>query len=180
MIDINRRVNRRVDRRLAISLALAALPAVWLLRSSPARAQQAFRKFFPFLIDLDGWQGHTPDGMSMEMGNTSMLTAAREYHRGAAHIGVGVVIGPAAAGALAAGLNGMNIDTTEGHVITSTMDSFTVVRTFTIKEKSGVVLVRLGPSATFNFTYSGLTEDEAMPLAKKFDWKAIQTAALQA
>ncbi len=172
MIDINR--------RNAISLALAALPAAWLLRPSPARAQQAFRKFFPFLVDLDGWQGRTPDGMSMEMGNNSILTATREYHRDAAHITVAVVIGPAAAGALAAGLSGINVETSEGHMLTSTIDGFTVTRTFTIKEKSGAILVKVGPSAMFNLSYNGLTEDEAMGLAKRFDWKGIQAMVQQA
>lgn len=167
------------SRRHAIRLALAALPATWLLRPSPARAQQAFRKFFPFLIDLDGWQGKTPDGMSMEMGNTSMLTATREYRRGAARLNVGIVMGPAAIAALAAGQSGMNIETSEGHLITSTIDSFTAIRTFNIKEKSGAVLVKLGPSAMFSFSYNGLTEDEALPLAKKFDWKGIQAATQQ-
>jgi hypothetical protein len=171
MIDINR--------RHAISLALAALPVAWLLRPWPAHAQQAFRKFFPFLIDLDGWQGRTPDGMSMEMGNSSMLTATREYQRGAAHLNIGIVMGPAAAGALAASQSAMNIETSEGHMITSTIDSFTVIRTFNIKEKSGAVLVKLGPTAMFSFSYNGLTEDEAVPLAKKFDWKAIQAMSQQ-
>jgi hypothetical protein len=165
-----------INRRHAIGLALAALPAAWLLRPSPARAQQAFRKFFPFLIDLDGWEGHTPDGMSMEMGSNSMLTATREYHRGPARLDVGVVMGPAAIATLAAGQSAMNIETTEGHMITSTVDGFTVIRTFAIKEKTGAVMVKLGPTAVFSFSYHGLTEDEAMPLAKRFDWKGIQAA----
>ncbi len=168
-----------ISRRRAIRFALAVLPAAWLLRSSRASAQQAFRRFFPFLIDLDGWQGKTPDGMSMAMGNTSMLTATREYERGGARLHAAVVMGPAATGALAAGQSGMNIETTEGHLITSTIDGFTVIRTFNIKEKSGAVLVKLGTSAMFSFSYNGLVEDEAMPLAKKFDWKAIQAATQQ-
>ena len=163
-----------INRRHAISLALAALPAAWLLRPSPVRAQQAFRKFFPFLIDLDSWEGHKPDGMSMEMGSTSMLTATREYRRGPARVNVGIVMGPAAAGALAAGAAAMNIETTEGHMITSTIDGFTVIRSYNIKEKSGAILVKLGPTAMFSFAYNGLTEDEAMPLSKRFDWKGIQ------
>jgi hypothetical protein len=171
MIDINR--------RRAIRFALAGWPAVWLLQPSSAAAQEAFRRFFPFLVDLDGWQGKTPDGMSMAMGNTNMLTATREYERGSARLHAAVVMGPAATGALAASQSGMNIETTEGHLITSTIDGFTVVRTFNTKEKSGAVLVKLGPSAMFSFSYERLTEDEAMPLAKKFDWKAIQSATQQ-
>lgn len=171
MIDINR--------RHAVRFALAALPAAWLLRPSPAPAQQAFRRFFPFLIDLDGWQGRAPDGMSMEMGDNSMLTATREYQRGTARVHAAVVMGPAAMGALAAGKTGMNVDTVEGHLITSTIDGFTAIRTFNIKNKSGAIMIALGPSAMFSLSYNGLTEDEALPLAKKFDWKGIQAKLQQ-
>jgi len=168
-----------LSRRRAVRLALAGLPAAWLLRSIPASAEQAFRRFFPFLVDLDGWHGKTPDGMSMAMGSTNMLTATREYENGGARLHATVVIGPAAVGALAASQSGINIETAEGHMISSTIDGFTVIKTFSTREKSGALLVKLGDSAMFSLSYSGLTEDEALPLAKKFDWKAIQAATQQ-
>jgi len=31
--------------------------------------------------------------------------------------------------------------------------------------------------SVFTFSYSGISEDEALALAEKFGWKAIQTAA---
>jgi len=37
-------------------------------------------------------------------------------------------------------------------------------------------MVALGASALFSVSYNGMTEDEALPLAQKFDWKAIQAA----
>lgn len=58
---------KMIDRRRAIRLALAALPAAWAFRSSPAQAEPAFRRFLPFLIDIDGWEGKEPTGFSMEM-----------------------------------------------------------------------------------------------------------------
>jgi hypothetical protein len=36
--------------------------------------------------------------------------------------------------------------------------------------------VGLGKDAVFSFAYKGITEDEALALAEKFDWKAIQAA----
>lgn len=169
----------KINRRRAIRFALAALPAAWLLWPSGASAQQAFRRFFPFLIDLDGWQGRQPDGMSMEMGNTSMLTATREYERGSARLHAAVVTGPAATGALAAGRTGMNIETADGHLITTTIGGLTVIKTFNSKDKSGAIMVALGASAMFSLSYNSVTEDEVLPLAQKFDWKAIQVAAEQ-
>lgn len=52
----------------------------------PARADQAFQRFLPVLVDLGGWQGKKPDGMSMTMGNTCMTIATRDYRRGAAQL----------------------------------------------------------------------------------------------
>jgi hypothetical protein len=144
---------------------------------SSALADQAFQKFLPLLIDLDGWQGKKADGMSMEMTNVSMTSATRDYTKGPAQVHATVTLGQAAAGALAPLTSGMNIQTTEGHMLTATMHGMPVLKSFNSKDKSGALIVQLGKDAMFTFSYNGLTEDEAMPLAEKFDWKAIQAAA---
>ena len=166
-----------IDRRRAIRLALAAaaLPVIGLLPSSSARAQ-AFQRYVPFLIDLPGWTGKKPDGMAMEIPGSSIITATREYAKGAAKLNAQIITGPAAQGALAATNPGMKFETSEARMAASTVDGFQVARTFTFKDKSGVIIVALGPSAMFNLTFSGVTEDEGLELAKKFDWKAIQAA----
>jgi hypothetical protein len=167
-----------INRRCA-GFALAALAAGLLLQFSAARADQAFQRFLPLFVDLNGWQGKKPDGMSMEMPNNSMTTATRDYQRGAAQLHATVIMGQAAAGALAPTQSGMNIETSEGHVITSTISGLTVTKTYNIQQKSGAILIALGASALFSVSYNGITEDEALPLSEKFDWKAIQSAAQQ-
>jgi hypothetical protein len=166
-----------INRRFAVGLGLIALSAVCFSDFSPALADQAFQRFIPLLIELDGWHGKKPDGMSMEMANTSMTTAVRDYDRGAAKLHAGVVIGAAAAGALAPTRSAMNVETSDGHMITTTINGLPVTKTYNTKDKSGAILIALGPSAMLSFSYSGLTEDEALQLAGKFDWKAIQAAA---
>ena len=161
--------------RRAIFSSVLALSIVWPL--AHALADQAFQKFLPLLVDLDGWQGKKADGMSMEMTNVSMTTATRDYAKGPAQVHATVALGQAAAGALAPLASGMNVQTTEGHMVTATMHGMPVMKTFSSKDKSGALIVQLGKDAMFTFSYNGLTEDEAMPLAEKFDWKAIQTAA---
>ena len=42
---------------------------------------------------------------------------------------------------------------------------------------AGIILVALNTSAMFSMSFNGVAEDEAMTLARKFDWKAIQAAA---
>ncbi len=163
------------DRR-AICLALIALAAACLLPSTAARAQQGFQRFFPLLIDLQGWKGNKPDGMAMEVPGTSMVTAERGYERGGARLKAQILIGQAAQGALAATSAGVKIETADAHMSTSMMDGFQVTRTFTVSDKSGMILVALSANAIFSVSFNGVAEDEALTLAKKFNWKGIQSA----
>jgi hypothetical protein len=163
-----------ISRYFALGFALAAMSTVCL---PAALAEQVFQRSIPLLIELDGWHGKKPDGMSMEMPNNSMTTAARDYDRGAAKLHAGVIVGQAAEGALAPTRSAMNIETADGHMITSTINGLPVTKTYNVKGKSGAILIPLGPSALLSFSYSGMTEDEALQLAEKFDWKAMQAAA---
>jgi hypothetical protein len=161
-----------INRRRAIHLAFAALAVAWV--PNAARAQQGFQRFVPFLVDLPGWKGNKPDGMGMEMAGTSMVTATRSYERGAAYVNASVLTGMAAQGALAATNAGIKIETPDIHMTTSTIDGLQVTKTYTVSAKSGAIVVALGPAAIFTLAYTGIDEDEAMGLARKFDWKAIQ------
>jgi hypothetical protein len=166
-----------LNRRRAIGVTFAALPAVLLLGSSAARSDQAFQRFIPLLVDIEGWQGKKPEGFSMETSGTNMITATREYQRGAAHLQVQVMTGAAAQGALAATRTGMNIETSEGRMNTSTIDGVPVTRSFNNKDQSGAILVALGDSGLFSISFRGIGYDDALNLAKKFDWKAIRVTA---
>src|ERR1700733_4233085 len=148
-----------INRRRAIWLALTAPSAAWLLRPSASLAQQAFARFFPFLVDLDGWQGKKPDGVAMDMPGASMITASREYQRGAARLHAQILIGPAARGALATTQTGMNIETSEGRMNTSTIDDMKVTRTFNFKDKSGAILIALGTSSILTVSFNGVPDD---------------------
>lgn len=167
--------DRRTAIRLVLSAAVLAACAL-LLPASAARAQQSFQRFIPLLIDLQGWKGDKPDGMSMEMPGNSMVTATRTYARGEAHLDAQIISGPVAQGTLAATDPGMKIETSEGRMATSTIDDLRVITTFTKSYKSGAILVALGPSALFNLSFNGVAEDEALTLAKTFNWKAMQAA----
>jgi hypothetical protein len=158
----------------AIFSVVTVLSLVWPLAAS---ADQAFQRLMPLLVDLDGWQGKKPDGMSMEMPGGGMTTATREYQKGSAKANAAVMTGQAASGALAPLASGMKINTSEGHMLTDTINGMQVLKTYTTAQKSGALLVALDKDAMFSFSYSGMPEDEALALAQKFDWKAIQAAA---
>jgi hypothetical protein len=156
----------------SLFLTLAALTAV-----CPAQAEPAFQRLTPLLIDLDGWQGKKPDGMSMDMPSGSLTTATREYQKGSVKANATVMVGATAVGALAPMVTGMNINTSEGHMLTDTMQGMKVLKSYTTAQKSGALMVQLDKDAMFSLSYTGMPEDEAIALAQKFDWKAIQAAA---
>jgi hypothetical protein len=164
-----------VKSRSVILALLLALPA--LLTMTSARAEPAFQRLTPLLIDLDGWQGKKADGMSMDMPGGSMTTATREYQKGSAKATAAVMTGQAAVGALSPMESGMKINTSEGHMLTDTIQGMKVLKTYTTAQKSGALMVALDKDAMFSFSYTGLPEDDALALAQKFDWKAIQAAA---
>ncbi len=164
-----------INRRQAVRLALVGLGTAAL--AGAARAQQSFQRFVPLLVDLAGWKGNKPNGMAMEMAGNSMLTATRNYERGAAKVNASVLMGAPAQGALAATNSGFKIETNDIHMNTTTIDGLQVSRTYTTSSKSGAILVALTSDAVFTLSYTGIDEDEAMGLAKKFDWKAIQAQA---
>jgi hypothetical protein len=45
-----------------------------------------------------------------------------------------------------------------------------------VRDKSGALLVALGPSAMFSLSFNGVAENGAPTLARRFDWKTIQAA----
>jgi hypothetical protein len=154
---------------------LAALCLLWPLAS--AHAQQAYQRLIPLLIDFDGWQGKKPDGMSMETSDMKMTTASRDYERVDARLQTGVVVGQAAVAAMAPIEAGMNIQTPQGHMMSSSMRGMKMIRQYSIEDKSGMLMVALDQDALFTLTYNGIGEDEALKLLDKYDWKALQAAA---
>jgi hypothetical protein len=165
--------------RRGACVIVAGLMAAWLLQPLVAHADQAFARFLPLFIDLDGWQGDKADGVSMEMPGNAMTSAKRDYSRGNSQLHVAVLMGPAAAGALAPTQAGVKVETSEGHMITTTLNGFPVTESYNIPQKSGALLIALGPSAVLTVSYNGISEDDALALAKKFDWKAFQAATQQ-
>jgi hypothetical protein len=113
----------------------------------------------------------------MQMSDTSMTTATRDYERAPAKLHVSVIIGQAAEGAMAPIQAGMKMQTPEGHMITDTMRGLPVLKAYNSKDKSGTLIVALGNNAMFSLAYEGVPEEEVLQLSEKFDWKAMQAAA---
>ena len=164
-------VNRRQLILVVSLLGLAAAP------SGVANADPLFKKFTPLLVDLPGWQGAAPEGLSMDMGQGAMTTASRKYTKGSVHLDASLVVGIAARGALAPLATSMQVETSEGHMIVATVDGFKALKSFQTKDSSGAIMIGLTDQAMFAVNYRGLSEDEALALAKNFDWNAMKALA---
>jgi hypothetical protein len=139
----------------------------------PALADPAFKKLLPLLIDLPGWQGEKPDGLTMDTGAGEMTMASRRYQKDSAHFEAGLIKGSAAAGAMASINAGLKIETAEMHMLPVEIGGFKGVRSYNSTDKSGAVIMKLADDAVFNVGYRAISEDEALALAGKFDWKAM-------
>jgi hypothetical protein len=174
---IDRRHAIRLAVRLAIRLPLAAAALAAAAPPRAARAQPDPRRLVAFLIDLGGWDGRKPEGLDLEVPGSSVVTATREYRRGAARLSVQLVAGPTARGALDAVEAGVDVAVGDTRMRAALIDGLPVARSFTAHDRTGVILVALGPTAMFSVTFDGVGEDEALALARQFDWKAMRAAA---
>jgi hypothetical protein len=132
------------------------------------RAQQDYRRFIPFLIDLPGWTGPQPTGTDQERKGGRVITASRGYIRDGASFNAFFISGTAVPDDTNAGVN---VTVGGTHKSTSIIDGFQVV-----KESTPVfvlIAITLSPNAMFNLIFNGVSEDEAMAIARKFDWKGI-------
>ena len=71
----------------------------------------------------------------------------------------------------------MKFETTDGHMLPAEIGGYKAMESWNSKDKSGAIIGKLADDAAFVFNYHGLSEFDAVALAGKFDWKAIQAAA---
>jgi hypothetical protein len=142
-----------------------------------------YQDVLPYLVDLSGWQSGKPTGMTSSMNGMNMVTASREYSQGEKKFNVSVAFGNPMFGAMSMMGMGMsmNIDTPEERIYTKTINGFMVVVTYEKQDKSGSVLVYLkkdqSNSGVITFDFQGISDQEAMQLARKFNWQGIKKLA---
>jgi hypothetical protein len=142
----------------------------------PAGAQNS-QQLTPFLVDLPGWAANKADGMATpEPGGNKVTRATRTYKRGSAKIDAGVVIGDRVQGTLLIMQNFMKNEIPGLRMSKSPVDGFTVLRTFATKDNVSTIMVAFSSNAAFSFVSTGIPEDEAFRLARRFDWRGMQAA----
>ena len=132
----------------------------------------------PLLVDIDGWKAEPPSGMTMDMGSSKMINAAREYRQGGKELNAMVMLGNQAM--TQGSMQAMKAENAEGKMSVSTIDGFKVMSQYSKTEKSGAVIVYLTQEqqqgAMFTLVYKGLSEEEGWNAAKKFNWKEMKNS----
>ncbi len=132
----------------------------------------------PLLIDLDGWSAPDAEGMSMDMGTMKLVNTMREYEKDEETLNAMIMIGNQM---MTQGqMQQMKMETDMGKVQITTVDGFKVHTSYDKAEKSGAVIVFLSQindnSGIFTCYYEGLSEEDALAVAQKFDWKKMKAA----
>ncbi|RLC26507.1 MAG: hypothetical protein DRH21_01965 [Deltaproteobacteria bacterium] len=140
---------------------------------------ESYQTLYPCLIDLSGWTGGEPTGMNMNMSGMVMINSTRTYSKGKKELRAIIMKGNQAFGM--AGMQGseMHMESPEVNMNIKTINGFQVQTVYDKKENSGAVTVFLTHKQTggafFSLSYAGISEKEAIGLAKKFDWEKIKS-----
>src|SRR5262245_44451633 len=126
--------------RLGLTAALLlAICSVW---PSPIHAQEPYEVFFPLLVDLPGWKGDKPQGLTITA--IGGFGVRRDYQRGNAWLSASVGAGKSD-GTAPPPVVTFQVD--DYRFSESIMDGQRVSRTFNVNSKQGSVSVVLTPNA---------------------------------
>lgn len=145
----------RVIRLLLCGLALAG----WSLAAGAA----SYEALKPLLGDVPDWAGEAAEGTSMDMEGMKMVAVSRHYQHGEGKsLNVQLGLMPAAMAAPMQMMMGMNMETDEAIMNTTTVDGFRVHQNHEKAQNSGAVVIILGGgdekgSALFSMDYVGIS-----------------------
>lgn len=154
---------------------IVLLSVFCVLIFAPIAPAGQYESLTPLLINLNGWEAQSPEGMDMDMGGTKIVQAVREYKKGKKTLNVMVMVGN---DMMAGQMQAKSIETDSAQVTMETIDGFKVLQQYAKKESEGAVVVSLGgkeqKGATFMMNFVGMRPAEALSMAKKFNWSKIQ------
>jgi hypothetical protein len=165
------------------SVVIIVLVAVFVI-AAVIGFSQSYNSLLPLLVDLSGWSGESPEGMDFDYSGTKAIAATREYEQGDKNVTAAILVGQQMQGSWnPAYQEGFKMETTEMSMAVERIKGFSVFHTFDKTSSEGVIVVLLHEPSTdgaegaiFSFAFEGVSRDEGMKLAQKFDWSGMKSA----
>ncbi|RKZ07411.1 hypothetical protein DRQ05_03145 [bacterium] len=158
------------------SAVLAVMLSIVALAASSAQAA-SYEKLYGLLKDVKGWEAKKPEGMRMDMPGMKMIQATREYSNGKGNLNAMIMMGGAGSIGAYTQQTKMNYEDEDTKMSFKEIDGFKCHLLYDKKENSGVVTVIVKPDeeepGIFVLSYEGVSDGDALKIAREFDWKKI-------
>lgn len=148
---------------------------IFLFMGGVSRAEQHDR-LLPLLANLVGWQAQPAQGTSLISAQMKMISATRSYSQADKDFTVNIMVnsGPV----LDSDLQVSSSDNESIREKTRQIDGFWVKSSYNKKSNSGELLVYLDynkeASGLLMANYSKMSDEEALQVIKKMDWKKLK------
>ncbi len=136
---------------------------------------QKHEKLTPLLTDLSGYDADKADGMSLDMGESSMISASRDYRSGDKEVSATILIANQLM--MNAKMQEFSYQSSDESVETKTVDGYKLTEFYNKKDKSYSLTVYFEGSkeqgGIFTLTAQNVDKSTGAGLARKFDWNKI-------
>ncbi|MBF0476914.1 MAG: hypothetical protein HQK59_14010 [Deltaproteobacteria bacterium] len=167
--------------RGAPGLRIILMVTLATLGLAGAAAGASYESLYSCFPPLPGCQGQAPTGVNADMAGGKMVTAQKKYTQGDHQITAVIIKGQHAMAAVPAEkTEPMDLDMPEARMKFGKIDGFSVHQVYNKKGRSGSINVAIettagtGGGAVFIFHFEGIDGDEALKLAKSFDWAKMK------
>jgi hypothetical protein len=146
----------------------------------------AYDPLLPLLVDLAGWQAEKAEGVDLSQAGMQGVTVVREYTSGEKGLSAAIMLGSQVGITwMPEYKEGFKTQSDEGPMEVRRINGFLVYQAYNTEDSSGGLVVLLlettaskpESGALFAFSFEGISLDEGVKLAQKFDWKKMKDTA---
>lgn len=170
-------MNTRITVFLTVLLLLAVPAGIFAA---------AYDSLLPLLVDIAGWQAEKAEGIDLSQAGMQGVTVVREYTSGEKGLTAAIMLGSQVGITWMPDYKeGFKAETEEGSLEVRKINGFLAYQAYNKDDASGGIVVLLiettpdkpNSGALFVVSFEGMSLDEGLKLAQKFDWKKIKDAA---
>jgi hypothetical protein len=165
---------------------VAIFAACFILAASAGLFAASFDPLLPLLVDIAGWKADKAEGIDFSQAGMQGVSVIREYSSGEKGLSAAIMMGTqAGAQWMPEYKEGFKVESPEGSMEVRKLNGFLVYQAYNIGDSTGGLIVLLleaaadkpGSGALLVVSFEGVSFDEGLKLAQKFDWKKMKDTA---